>query len=804
MPNSKIPRHTLDHGEILAALRALREGDLAFRMPVDPGGPGGEIAEAFNAIVEMNVAARETASQLSEQMQQLEHKYRDSTTDRAALELKVKQSSLRSRYKSEFLANMSHELRTPLNSLLILAQLLAENVGGTLTPKQVEYAQTIQISGNDLLALIDDILDLSKIEAGKATLSIAQALLPELQEYLERAFGAVAQKKGLSFRISMQKSLPASIRTDIKRLRQILKNLLSNAFKFTAKGAVSVEVSPAASGWTRGRGSLDDAENVVAFSVIDTGIGIPKDKQQIIFEAFRQGDGTASRRFEGTGLGLSISSELAHLLGGEIRVASNPGKGSTFTLYLPLPCKAESGHGNAAGLPAGGPVEPLLAEDTNLPSREAADQQDDRQSIRPGDRVVLNVVDDAKYASRLLQQVRALGFKGLSAANAHTALALAVEYTPNVVTIGIKRQDMGGWALLNLLREDPLTQKIPVNVISIDEQEQPSVCMGSLGMVDRPSTQETLREALRRMSRFIERKPKNLLVAARSKAQRTGIIDAIADEGRHAIGAATGKHAFKVLRKAAGDCAMIVQGLADMTPLELVRDLFQSERMDPVPIVIHTVVEPGAGADQGGIHEFAEILLLKRLASPEAVLEEIARCLHEAMHAMPPGHRRPLPSVRQAMPALAGKRVLVVDDDIRSVYALAGALEQQGMTVSSAASGPAGIEMLKKDPDFDVILMDMMMPGQDGYHAMRLIRGLKQFRAVPIIAVTGRAMKGDRERCIKAGASDYVAKPVNLEQLLSVLGMWLADKQNPGSGLGPTLPPVPIDNSLIQIRTSPD
>ncbi len=822
MPDPHKPQSTLDQGEILKSLRALRAGDLAHRMPIEAGGLGGEIAEAFNDIVESQVATRETVRQLSqevkklgytretvrqlsEQVKKLGYERRESAADRTALEQKAAQSALRSRYKSEFLANMSHELRTPLNSLLILAQLLAENAGGTLTPKQVEYAQTIHISGNDLLALIDDILDLSKVEAGKATLSIADGHLPDLQHYLEQAFRVVANKKSLQFRVSVHKDLPVTMLTDMKRLRQILKNLLSNAFKFTEKGAVSVEVVLAASGWSPGRRSLDEAQKVVAFSIIDTGIGIAKDKQQIIFEAFRQGDGTASRRYEGTGLGLSISAELARLLGGEIRVASSLGKGSTFTLYLPIAFKAENGYSQAGG--AAGPVEDRQAHQAtsaSVPPGEGADRHDDRSSIRPGDRVVLNVVDDAKYASRLLNQVRALGFKGLSAANAHTAIALANEYMPNVVTIGIKGQDMGGWALLNLLREDPLTRKIPVNVFSIDAEERSCACLGSLGIVNRASTQATLREALRRMSRFVERKPRNLLVAARSKAQRQGIVDAIADEGRHAINAATGKHALKVLRRAAGDCAMIVQDLADMRPLELVRDLFHSEHMEQVPIVVRTVVQPDAGANQGKVHEFAEILLLKRLASTEAVLEEIARCLHEAIHDMPPGHRRPLPSVRPPSPALAGKSVLIVDDDIRSVYALANALEQQGMTVSSAEDGPTGLEMLKSNPDVDIIFMDMMMPGQDGYHAMRVIRGLKRFRDIPIIAVTGKAMKGDREKCIKAGASDYIAKPVDLEHMVSVLELWLADKQDPRSGAEPTLPPVPIDASLSQIRTSPD
>ncbi len=723
---------------------------------MDPEGPDGEIAAVFNDIVEMHAA--------------MAAEFAKSKAAGVALGQKVAQLALHSKYKSEFLANMSHELRTPLNSLLILAQLLADNAAGNLTPKQVEYAQTIRMSGNDLLMLTDDILDLSKVESGTTMLHITRENIAELQVYLQRAFLEVARARGLEFRISVDKGLPATIQTDVKRLRQILQNLLSNAFKFTAKGTVTLEVSLAASGWKRGHSNLDDAEKVVAFSVVDTGIGVAKDKQQIIFEAFQRAVASAGRKFEGTGLGLTISAELANLLGGEIRVGSTPGIGSTFTLYLPLGREPESSDGDAAGARSEDQeAPPLLAENGE------AGPQDDRQSIRPGDRVVLIAVDDAKYCAGLLNQVRALGFKGLIAPNVHTALVLAYEYMPNVVTVGVNRQDMSGWAIVNLLREDPVTRQIPVNVFSIDEQEQTPVCVGSLGFVSGPSRAQTLTDALRKLASFNKHESKTLLVAAQSAAQREAIIDDMAAIGRHAISAATGKNALTVLRKQRSDCTMIVQGLTDMAPLAFVRDIFKTGRMEQVSIVVHTVADKNGGLDHGELNEFAEILVLKRLASTEAVLEEIARCLHAAIHAMPPGQRQPLPGIWHAVPALAGKTVLVVDDDVRSSYALASALERQDMTVLSAANGPDGIAMLKKHPDISIVLMDMMMPGQDGYQTMGLIRALEQFRSVPIIAVTARAMKGDCEKCIKAGASDYIAKPINVEQMLSVLGVWLGD-----------------------------
>jgi signal transduction histidine kinase/CheY-like chemotaxis protein len=783
---------------IARALRALKEGDLAARMPSAPDAPEGEVAVLFNDIAERqgelwrtNEQLRQHARQLSEQVKELEQRCRESTDSRAALEQETERLALRSQYKSEFLANMSHELRAPLNSLLILAQLLAENAAGTLTPKQVEYAQTIRIAGNDLLVLINDILDLSKVEAGRATLSIARERLADLRDYLERAFREIAVERGLAFGVTLQPGLPAAIQTDAQRLRQILQNLLSNAFKFTEKGAVSLAVTLAKSGWTQGLSGLDSAGKVLAFSVADTGIGIPQDKHRIIFEAFHQAGGLSKRQSEGAGLGLSISSELARLLGGEIRVASRPGKGSTFTLYLPIAYKPARNHGDTAGAPLkkrkaaryvdDRQAQPRLAADPA--AGEVADSQDDRHRIRPGDRVVLNVVADARQSAALLQLVRALGFKGLNAANAHTALVLANEYLPNVVNVGVKGSDVGGWAIVDLLKEDPVTRDIPVSVIAIDDRERTYLCMGARGIVRRPSAEEALREVFRRLGRIMEHEPKALLVAAADKAQRDGMADAIAGHGRRVMRAASGKHALKLLRRARIDCTMIGQRLADMAPLDLVREISHVGADGHACVVMHPVAGPEGGVWQGGCGGLAEMLLLTRLASTEAVWGEIALCLHEAMLDTPSGQHRPLPVGRLAVPALAGRKVLLVDDDVRSVFALAGALEAQEMRVLSAQSGLEGIETLRKNPDTDIILMDLRMPGQDGYQTIRAIRGMPPFAAIPVIAVTASAMVGDREKSIEAGASDYLAKPVDVEQLLSVMEMWLADRRAPATGL---------------------
>ena len=789
-------------------------------MPTPAGAPEGEVAGLFNYVAERqgelwrtNEQLRLHARQLSEQVKALEQRRRESTTSKAELKEEAERLALRSQHKSAFLAHMSHEMRAPLNSLLILAQLLAENADNTLTAKQVEYAQTIRISGNDLLVLVNDILDLSKIESGRATLRIARERLADLRDYLEHAFREIALGRGLDFGLTLQRGLPAAIQTDVQRLRQILQNLLSNAFKFTEQGTVSLHVTLAKSGWTQGHGGLEGAEQVLAFSVADNGIGIPEDKHRIIFEPFNQGGGFSKRQSEGAGLGLSISSELARLLGGEIRVASSPGKGSTFTLYLPITYRPDGNHGDTAAAPSkdrrvarqatDGPAHPRLAAD--LPAGEALDPQDDRHHIRPGDRVVLNVAANARQSTALLQLVRALGFKGLNAANAHTALALANEYLPNVVTVGVQGSDVGGWAIVKLLKEDPVTRDIPVNVIAIDDRARTYLCMGARGIVRRSSPEEALREAFRRLGRFMEDEPKALLVAAADKAQRNGMADASAVHGRRVYRTASGKHALKVLRQTGMNCTTIGHRLADMAPLDLVRQISLAGISEHACILVHALAGADEGTRSGGLGGLAEILLLKRLASTEAVLGEIALCLHEAMLDTPSGPHRPQPVARLVAPSLTGRKVLVVDDDRRGIFAISRALEAKGMRVLSAHGGIEGVEILRNNLDIDIILMDLRMPGQDGYQTIRVIRDMAPFADIPIIAVTASAMVGDREKSIEAGASDYVAKPVDMEQLLSVMEMWLADR--PASGRSPRRPmpgAAAAKRATSQMRTSPN
>ncbi|MEO8717159.1 MAG: response regulator [Burkholderiales bacterium] len=670
--------------------------------------------------------------------------------DLRALQDKVAQLALSSRYKSEFLANLSHELRTPLNSLLILGQLLAENSGGNLTPQQVEYAQTICMAGDDLVALTNEILDLAKVESGTVTLNLTHEGLAGVRDYVERTFRRTASDRGLGFTLSMQEGLPATIRTDIKRLRQILQNLLSNAFKFTPTGTVTFDLSIAGDEWMR---RSTDAQPILKISVADTGIGIAKDKQQVIFEAFKQADGTTDRRFGGTGLGLAISADLARLLGGEIRVESTPGAGSTFTLFLPLNLESEAPLAASIAAPAG-----------------------DRASIRPGDRVLLLVAEDAKLCALLVDHARVLGYKALCAPNAHTALVLATEFGPNAILVAVTSGATDNWVSVNLLKQDPDTRHIPASVVCFDDRAQTFVCLGSLGSVTGPSRIQALREALRKLSRFMEQVPRNLLVANASKTERSEIVQGMAADGPHVIGAATGKQALKKLGKPGIDGVIVGRSLSGMRPLELVRQLFHSAGVEQMAVVVQGAARAEIGAVQSDGHEIAEMLVLRRVSSAAALLEQIGLCLNDAKQEMPGGYSWPISVSGKLATPLANTKVLLVDDDTRDAFALTSALEQHGMRVSNAASGLDCIELLQNNPGTEIILMDMMMPDQDGYQTIRQIRGLERFAHLPIIAVTAKAMKGDREKCIAAGASDYVSKPVDVVQLLAVMGMWLADK----------------------------
>jgi signal transduction histidine kinase/CheY-like chemotaxis protein len=719
------------------------------------------------------------AELLSEQMRQVEYKNREIELAKAALEEKAEQLALSSRYKSEFLANMSHELRTPLNSLLILAKLLADNPGANLTPKQIDYAQTIYAAGADLLSLISDILDLAKIESGTVTLDFGPLRLTDLRDYVERTFRPTALEQKLDFTISIDPRLPAVIETDEKRLQQILKNLLSNAFKFTARGSVQLRIGSAESGWSAGRAQLDTAAQVVAFVVADTGVGIPANKEKVIFEAFQQADGTTSRGYGGTGLGLSISRELTALLGGEITVASVPGQGSTFVLYLPLPREPVVSPPPAAvfaadtaapALPEALPtVEPPDGAVAAMSSAPPAD--DDRDNIEPGDRVVLIVDGDTAFAGAVLAIAQEHGLKAVIAPDGGAGLSLAQALRPDAITLNVKLADMDGWVVLERLKRTAHTRHIPVSIVSLADQAHNSVHLAAVAMVSKEQAGEALQEALLRIGDLIRRDATALLVADGDEARRADVESCLRREGVHIDSAALGTQALEAVRTAHFDCVLLGPELGDMGPIELLKRVVESEAVTEMPFVIYGMEGLG-GPRQEDLHRLVEILLLKRGPTRKAMLDEITLFMHNTLGATRAAGQE-LGAVPEIAPGLANRKVLIVDDDVRNVFALTGALEHCGMTVLNAESGKEGIEILKSDPDIEMVLMDIMMPELDGYDTIRMIRGYGQFRSLPIIALTAKAMKGDREKCLEAGASDYIAKPVNVEQLTSLLRVWL-------------------------------
>jgi len=714
-----------------------------------------------------NDELQQKAQLLSEQMRQVEYKNEEIELAKAALEEKAEQLALSSRYKSQFLANMSHELRTPLNSLLILAKLLADNSGDNLTPKQIDYAQTIYAAGADLLSLISDILDLAKIESGTVTLEMGTLHMTELRDYVERTFRPAALEKQLEFSISVDPQLPATIETDEKRLQQILKNLLSNAFKFTRQGSVELRIERTGSGWPGGGARPASAAEAIAFSVIDTGIGIPENQQKVIFEAFQQADGTTSRHYGGTGLGLSISRELAGLFGGEITVSSLPGKGSSFVLYLPLP--ALPGVAGNPPLVPSAEVVPAAAAPPPVP----AAYTDDRDNLRLEDRVLLIIEDDARFAVRLLEVAREQGFKGVIAADGTRGFAESVALQPDAIVLDLELRDVDGWVVLDLLKHNTKTRHIPVSAVVPEDQTLRSLHMGAMAAINRGSSRDTLQQALGKARRLLERDSKALLVADSDAARRADVEASLRGERVAITSAESGSEVLEKLRAEPFDCVVLGPRLGAMRVSELVTSISETATVADMPPLVVYGTDGLEGEERAELDRLASTLLLKKAPTRKALLEETAIFLHQTPGNLTPGSRS-LIAADGSDTGLASRKVLIVDDDVRNVFALTGALEQCGMTVLNAEDGREGIEILRASTDVEVVLMDIMMPGLDGYDTIRIIRGYEQFRDLPIIAVTAKAMKGDREKCIDAGASDYIAKPVNVEQLASLLRVWLS------------------------------
>ncbi|SHN72681.1 HAMP domain-containing protein [Bradyrhizobium erythrophlei] len=724
----------------------------------------GELQTQQKELQQTNDQLEQKAQQLAERNVEVERKNQEIEQARRALEEKATELSLTSKYKSEFLANMSHELRTPLNSILILGQQLTENPDGNLTPKQVEFARTIHGAGTDLLNLISDILDLSKIESGTVTVEAEDILLTNLLDTVGRPFRHEADNRQLTFDMAIDPHLGRSISTDSKRLQQVLKNLLSNAFKFTAEGGVRLSVTAALGGWSAEHPVLDHSPAVVAFEVSDTGIGIPQEKQKLIFEAFQQADAGTSRKYGGTGLGLAISRELASLLGGEIHLQSTPGKGSVFTLYLPLKY-------------AGPTVAPRVVASTQpLPAvaQERVIEQlpDDRLSLEPGDTILLIVEDDPHYARVLVDLARDKGFKVMVAARGAEALDLAKQYQPTAISLDVFLPDMLGWTVLSQLKHNPLTRHIPVQIITLDEDRQHALARGAFSFVNKPTTTEGVAAALTQIKEYAKPRRKRLLIVEDNAAEQMSIKELLGHDDIEIVTADTGAGALTTLRDQPCDCVVLDLRLPDMSGFEVLDSIRKDEVLSEIPVVVFTGRELSIEED-AELHTMARSIVVKGVESPERLLDETSLFLHRVITELPTEKQRMLEKLNSSDEDLVGRTALLVDDDARNIFALSSVLERRGMKVLTATTGSEAVALVGSNPEIAVVLMDIMMPQMDGYQTIGVIRANPAFRRLPIIALTAKAMKGDREKCLEAGASDYLAKPVNTEQLLLAIRMWL-------------------------------
>ena len=757
-----------------------------------------------------NDELQQKARLLAEQNAEVERKNLEVEQARRSLEEKAEQLEITSRYKSEFLANMSHELRTPLNSLLILAQQLADNRDGNLTSKQIEFAQIIRSSGQDLLNLINDILDLSKIESGTVVLDVRTERVADIKEVVEKTFQPIAESRGLEFRVEMTPELPTSIETDVRRLEQVLKNLLSNAFKFTERGGVVLRIKPASSGWTVGSKALDNAGQAIVFEVQDTGIGIPLEKQQLIFEAFAQADGSTARKYGGTGLGLNISRELVRLLHGDIKVESTPGHGATFSVYLPLAITAEAAHlaesrldsiSNGAADKARRP-ENVIAQtipegllespkagrssaphpggasvDDVAPTAEAPD---DRSDLQGDDRVVLILEDDERFAQVLRELAHRNGFKALIALSGAAAVTLAKTYQPSAITLDLTLRDMSGWTVLDRLKKDRATRDIPVHIISVYEDDSGQAAQrGADSYLTKPVEETALQGLFARILTFIETGGKRILIVEDDPNQRErlkGMIGEVAQSVEvEAVGG--GREALAALKKRKVDCIVLDLGLPDVDGHKLIDQIQRLPGMKQVPIVVYTAADLQKtneliGKSAGGKRSIARVIQ-KTPDSDRELLDEIGGFFKRISQTSSTAVALREPPDESAEGDLNGRHVLIVDDDVRNIFALTALMERQGVVVLHAETGREAIQLLHENPSLELVLMDIMMPDMDGYETIAAIRRISGFEELPIIALTAKAMAGDRELCLEAGASDYLAKPVDAEHLLASVRSWL-------------------------------
>ncbi|MEI7812158.1 MAG: response regulator, partial [Ignavibacteria bacterium] len=753
-----------------------------------------ELQSQQKELQQTNESLEEKAKLLSEQKAEVEIKNREVGQAKIALEEKAEQLALTSKYKSEFLANMSHELRTPLNSLLILSKQLSDNHEQHLSEKEIQYADTINSSGIDLLNLINDILDLSKIESGTVSVELSDLPLIEVKSQIIQTFSHVAEMKELEFDVEISHDSPNLISTDGQRLMQVMKNLLSNAFKFTEKGSVTVKIESAVSGWSYDRVSLNRARQVIAFSVKDTGIGIPLKNQKIIFEAFQQADGSTSRKYGGTGLGLSISREIAILLGGQLKVTSSKvNEGSVFTLYLPVnyshgtkkqredpvgwsdfskPFFERDITGDEDSLVQAGVKPPLYKRITPVIETKL---DDDRNLIEPGDKVILIAEDDLQFASILYDVARSNNFKAVLCPMGNDVIDMVHRYKPDAITLDINFPDLDGWTILDRLKLDFETRHIPVQIISVEEDSARGLHRGAFGYFIKPVTKEVLEKAFAQIADYIQR-PKKLLVVEDNATDRDYIVELIGNSDVEVITAENGRQAIELLHKHKFDCIVLDLILPVMSGMEMIEEMQSDKEFSQIPVIVFTGKDL-TKKEAAFLKKMSSSVILKDARNPERLVDETSLFLHRVTSKLPDDKRKMIKKLYEEDSSLIGRKVLIVDDDMRNIFALTSALEQHGIVVASTENGKDAVQFVNNNADIDAVLMDIMMPEMDGYETTRIIRKNTGYRKLPIIALTAKAMRGDREKCIEAGASDYIAKPVNVDQLLSLLRVWLYDRK---------------------------
>jgi CheY-like chemotaxis protein/signal transduction histidine kinase/CHASE3 domain sensor protein len=744
---------------------------------------GQVLKESQARLQSQQVELEQTNTQLEEQASILESQRDELQRAQTSLSERATELVRSNQYKSEFLANMSHELRTPLNSSLILAKLLADNKTGNLTEEQVRFAHTIFAAGNDLLALINDILDLSKIEAGKVEVKPEPVVIAREVESWSRGFEPLARERGLAFTCTLDPGVPETIETDSQRLSQILKNLLSNAFKFTAAGAVSLRVSAT-------------LEGQVAFAVRDSGIGIPPEQHEVIFEAFRQADGSTHRKYGGTGLGLSISRDLARLLGGDVMVQSEPGKGSIFTLRLPLrysgpasvqrPSPSYTGEAIAPLRSQAQPVSRTTATSSPLfdTSREAPAElrpaaiADDRERLTPDSRVILVVEDDIHFAAVLRDLAHELGFLCIATHTVADAMTVTQRFKVHAIILDMNLPDRPGLGLLNELKRNPGTRHIPVHVVSVADFSREALSLGAVGYALKPVKREELMDAFEKLQSKLQQEVRRVLVVEDDERQRDSIHQLLASEGVEISGVATATEALERLRHTTFDCLVLDLSLPDLSGYELLERMADTDELAFPPVIVYTGRSLTRDEEQR-LRRFSRSIIVKDARSPERLLDEVTLFLHQVESKLPPESQRMLREARSREAAFEGRRILIVEDDVRNIFALSKILEPRGVKVEIARNGREALDVLERSSlangaSVDLVLMDIMMPEMDGLTAMREIRQRPIWQKLPIIALTAKAMKDDQEKCLQAGANDYIAKPLDVDKLLSLVRVWMA------------------------------